>query len=99
MKKPDFFVRVQSTYAPKNKLCRQLMDELCVYDCALFLHEKLAKTTLINHYTRICEAYQKSGGKAQLPGYSFYKTDTGFGFNVADTIILNGHQVKQQILE
>lgn len=88
------FVRVEATYAAKNKLCKELINELATYNGYLFKSETSAKKALTSHFLAISQGYSSAGGKAQLPKLTEWQTGTGFGFMIENTITLIGDEVR-----
>lgn len=93
------FVRVATTYAAKNKLCKQLIDELMPFDNTLFEDAALAKRMMNKKFMQVVKDYMKAGGRAQLPNQKQWNTGDGFGFSVEDSIVLIGHEVKSEVTE
>lgn len=91
------FLRVVSVYAPKNKLCRLIIEELKDMHGKLANSQGDAMALIVEKYKEVCNEYQASGGRAEIPPNRFYQTPDGFGFIVESTIVLNAHNVIKEL--
>jgi len=91
------FIKVASSYSPKNKLCKQIIDALEPLDGTLCEDKKTTISVIDRPFNKTVTGYLKSGGKAIPPAYKRYEITSGVAIHIEDVIIIHIHAVTNEV--